>query len=331
MAPVRDRLRWGVMGATSNVAQEAVMPALEASDTNTIVAVASRSDPAGATLDGRYSEARRYGDYEALLQDDEVQAVYIPLPNSMHHQWSIAAMRAGRHVLCEKPLAPSVAQAQDMERVAQETGRVLMEAYMSPFHPRSEAIEAMVMSGRLGELRFGRSSFTGVLSKPDDHRWQPDIGGGVLLDVGIYCVAPLLALTGDKPRSVAGGARWTQGGVDASFSGWLELGAGSFGVFDCSFEAPERQEFELVGSEASLRVRRAFTPGPDDQTFELTDRKGLTTVVRTPGGNCYKGMVEHFAAVVAGTGVPRRPPSSSVALAQVIERLGDHARSLRGD
>ena len=217
---------------------------------------------------------RAYRSYAALLDDPDVEAVYVPLPNSLHRTWVERAALAGKHVLCEKPLAPTAADAAAMASASAAAGVTLLEAYMTPFHPRAAAIDALVRGGRLGDLRFARAAFTGVLDRPDDHRWRPDMGGGALLDVGIYCVAPLLAAAGRPPVRVAAAASMATSGVDASFSGWLDFGDGFTAAIECSFEAPERQSLELVGTEAAVLVDRAFTPGPEDIAFTLRGRDG---------------------------------------------------------
>src|SRR6185295_483891 len=160
-------LRWGVIGATSWVAVKAVIPASVGSPRARLVAVASQSANAPPNTDGR----RTYQSYAALLDDPDVEAVYVPLPNSLHRTWVERAALAGKHVLCEKPLAPMAADAAAMASATAAAGVTLLEAYMTPFHPRAAAIDALVRDGCLGDLRFARAAFTGVLDRPDDHRW----------------------------------------------------------------------------------------------------------------------------------------------------------------
>lgn len=323
-AEAADRpLGWGVIGATSTVAQLAVLPALARSPSARLVAVASQSTAPGG-YDAHGAE-RALPSYEAVLDDPEVEAVYIPLPNSLHARWAARAAAAGRHVLCEKPLARTRTEAEAMAGACEATGVTLMEAYMTPFHPRSVAMADLARSGRLGPLRFAHAAFTGTLTRADDHRWRPEMGGGSLLDVGIYCLAPILAAAGRLPTAVAATARTTASGVDASFSGHLDLGEGMAAAIECSFEAPERQRLEIAGTEAAVVAHRAFTPGPSDTTFTLRHRDGTTEAVETAGGDCYQAMVEHFAAVVRGRAAPLRPPSDSVALAGVLDALAGAA------
>lgn len=312
-----NKLGVGVMGCTSSVARLAVVPAIERSKTCRVVATASLSDPTAT-----------YGSYEALLADPGVDAVYIPLPNSLHRQWTEAAAAAGKHVLCEKPLAASATDAQAMTEACAAAGVVLMEAYMTRFHPRDKLVRQLVSSGEAGEFLFSSAAFTGVLKRPDDHRWRPEMGGGALLDVGIYCLTPMLAAAGvdvnaaDGVREVAGAAHRAGEGVDGSFSGWLDFGNGRSASFQCSFEAPERQQLEIVGTDAALSLNRAFTPGPEDTEIALSRSDGTTEVLRAGGADPYLEMVEHFGSVVAGEVELEHPPEQSVGLQRLVDRLG---------
>ena len=314
-----------MIGATSQVAQKAVLPAIVANPGARLVAVASESAADGGR--GRFRAVRAYRTYAALLDDPEVDAVYVPLPNGLHRQWVERAAAAGKHVLCEKPLAPTAADAEAMGAACAKAGVALLEAYMTPFHPRAGAIETLIASGRLGALRFARAAFTGALDRPDDHRWRPELGGGSLLDVGIYCVAPLLAAAGRLPARVEAAASLAKSGVDASFSGWLDFGDGFTATIECSFDAPERQSLEIVGTEAAVLVDRAHTPGHEDVAFTLRHRDGRVEAMVAGGGDPYRGMIEHFQAVVRGEVEPRRSCADSVALLTVLERLREASLS----
>ena len=307
-----------MIGATSWVARRAVMPAIAASAEARLVAAASeRVDDAGAP----FGAERSYRTYTDLLDDPAVDAVYVPLPNSLHRSWVERAAAAGKHVLCEKPLAPSAAEAEAMAKACAAAGVTLMEAYVTPHHPRARAIAALVASGRLGALRFARAVFTGVLSRRDDHRWRPEMGGGALLDLGVYCMAPLLAAAGRAPERIEAAACLTESGVDASFSGWLDFGDGFTATLEGSFDAPERQWLEIVGTEAALTVDRAHTPGPDDATFTLRYRDGRSEEITAGGNDPYRAMVEHFGAVVRGGASPCRSPEDSIATLAVLDQL----------
>ena len=342
-------LRWGVLAPTARIARLAVLPALIASDSASVVAVASAStgETPGRSECGIGPGPRWYRSYETVLDDDEVEAVYVPLPNSLHRPLVEAALAAGKHVLCEKPLATTAADAQAMAAAAQRAGRVLLEAYMTPHHPRTEAIAVAARSPELGEPRFAHAGFTFRMDRPDDHRMDPAMGGGALLDVGIYCLAPLLAFAGTEPDRVAATAvggpepagteanadqpTGTAGGtaadgsigatVDISFAGLLSFPGGPTASFECSFDAAGRQILELVGSKGALYCEQAFTPGPDDTTYLWRDAAGRVEQRRSGGGRLYQLMVEHFAEVVAGRAEPVHPLSATLAVARTIDRL----------
>jgi predicted dehydrogenase len=307
-----------VLAPTARVARRAVVPALAASPTADLVAVASHS---GAAVEPGMAR-RTYRSYAALLEDPEVEAVYLALPNGLHREWTERAAAAGKHVLCEKPLAPTAADGEAMAAACAAAGVILLEAYATPFHPRAVATEALARSGRLGALRFARAVFTSVLDRPADHRWQRSMGGGALLDVGIYCVAPLLGACGRLPTRAAAIAVNAATGVDASFAGWLDFGGGFSAAIECSLEAPERQSLEIVGTEASLVVMdRAHTPGPQDVALVLRHRDGRRQELAVGGRDPYRAMLEHFHAVVRGLARPRRPPVETIALLRVLDQL----------
>ncbi|HEX9258905.1 MAG TPA: Gfo/Idh/MocA family oxidoreductase, partial [Acidimicrobiales bacterium] len=207
-------LKWGVLGSRSNIWNGALRPAMEASDICEIGSLGSR----GGTVS-----------YEDVLADASVEAVYIPLPNGMHREWAERCAAAGKHVLCEKPLAPTADDAAAMADACAAAGVILAEAYFAPFHPRAARLMQMAQDGDLGELRSLRAHFS--FNKPDleDYRWNPDQGGGSLLDVGIYCIEPMLAASGRRAEdvgAVSATAHRTDRGVDAVFHAWLDLGDG---------------------------------------------------------------------------------------------------------
>lgn len=314
-------LRWGVLGVSGLVGRLAVLPALRASASAELVAIASR-DPARAETEAALFGARRsYGAYEALLRDPDVEAVYIPLPNGLHREWTLRAAAAGKHVLCEKPLACTAMEAREMADACEKAGVLLMEAYMTHFHARHRAALEMALSGRLGRLQFIRAAFTFPANDPQNHRWLPDMGGGSLLDVGVYCLAPVLALASGAPQALAARSWPAPGGVDAAFSGWLACEDGLTAAFQTSFMAAEEQTLELIGTEGRLRIERAFTAGPEDDGIELVLTDGSTEVVSIPGNNPYRTMVEHFAEVARGKTAPARTTHDSILTLDLMDRL----------
>ena len=311
----------GVIGATSWIATRAVLPALVACPATRVVSVASRDARAAADVAVRFGALRSAGDYDAVLADPDVEAVYVPLPNGLHRAWTERAAAAGRHVLCEKPLAPTAEDARAMARCCEAAGVVLMEAYMTPFHPRAPLLAGVVRRGGLGRPRFARAEFTFPLTDATNHRWRPEMGGGALLDVGIYCLSPLVEIGGGEPSAVAARAIAAPSGVDATFSGWLTFDGGFTATFACSFEAPERQVLEVTGTAGAVSVELPFAGGPAGTRPRLTHLDGRVEELAGPDGDPYRAMVGHFAAAVRGRTALSRPPSELVALLALCDRL----------
>ncbi|MDQ3783292.1 MAG: Gfo/Idh/MocA family oxidoreductase [Actinomycetota bacterium] len=313
-----EPVAWGVLGATSRIAQKAVLPALDLSDTARLVAVASESSSAGDY--NTFGAPHPYDNYEALLDDDEIEAVYIPLPNNLHAHWTIKCAQAGKHVLCEKTLALSAVEAEEMVDACASAGVKLMEAYVSPYHPRAGALDELLASGRLGCIQYARSNFT-VPIDPRDHRWRPEMGGGALLDLGIYCLSPLLSAAGRPVRKVAAAQATSESGIDISFHGWLGFGDGLSTAFFCSFEGPFLQELEIVGTDLIARVGQPYSPGPGDNEIELLGHDGKRFNLEVEGNDPYLAMVEHFCAALRDTAPLRHAPSDSVDLLRLFDWL----------
>jgi predicted dehydrogenase len=314
-----------VLGVSEMVGRRAVLPALQRSRTATLVAIASRDAARANDEAKRFKATRSYGSYNALLDDPEVEAVYIPLPNGLHREWTIRAAESGKHVLCEKPLACSAAEAMEMADACTQHRVLLLEAYMTPYHRRTQAVLEVVRNGTLGDLRFGHSTFTFPNNDPTNHRWLPDLGGGALLDVGVYCLAPLVDI-GGEPQGFAASQVLTPGGVDASFSGWLDFGNGFTATFTTSFEAPEHQLLQITGTEGTMSVSRAFTAGPRDRDIVITRRDGMRQVLRENGNDPYQTMVEHFGQAVR-YGTPLwHTPDQSVRLLALMDGLRQAAQ-----
>ena len=324
MSTAPTPVRWGVLGVTSYVAQRAVLPALRDSEAAELVAVASRSHDAAHLARAEYGAAAAYDGYEALIDDPSVEAVYIPLPNGLHREWTLRCAQAGKHVLCEKPLALTATDASEMAAACAEAGVLLMEAYMTPFHPRHAELVRVARS-ELGALESAHAAFTFPLRDARNHRWDPHLGGGALLDVGVYCLAPLLEIAGDDPVEVGATARHTETGVDATTTGWLRFDS-FLARFECSFEAAEQQVIEVGGTEATVRATHIFTGMHDDVDLQVHRHGEAPELRRTAGADPYQLMVEHFAAAVRGAEPLRRGPEESVRVLRLIDVLRAGAR-----
>jgi len=319
------RVGWGVL-STSNIGKKAVNPAIQASSNGDLLAVASREEDRARAFARETGIATAYGSYQALLEDDRIEAVYNPLPNSLHREWTIRAAEKGKHVLCEKPLALDAAECREMEAAASANGVKLMEAFMYRFHPRTEKVLELVRDGAMGKLTQIRSSFTFLLTRDDNIRWDAALGGGALMDVGCYCVNVSRTMAGREPVEVRALANFRSPGVDAQMAGSLRFEDGLLAHFDCALTMERTEVYHLMGTEGHLRVQNAFLPGNDDATIESFDLENNLTTLTVPGADEYRLMVEHFADCVL-TDRPVRYGAEEAALnMRVIEALYESAR-----
>jgi D-xylose 1-dehydrogenase (NADP+, D-xylono-1,5-lactone-forming) len=314
------KLRWGVLG-TANIGRAAVNPAIQASTNGELVAVASRDPERAREFAEKASIPRWHGGYDALLEDGEVDALYIPLPNSLHREWSIRAAEAGKHVLCEKPLAVTAGQCREMAAAADANGVKLMEAFMYRFHPRTRAVVDMVRGGGLGEVRAIRSAFTFRLTRPDNIRLDAALGGGALMDVGCYCVNVTRTMAGAEPVEAQAWATWGPTGVDVELTGALRFETGLTAHFDCALTMERSEFYEVAGTDAWVRVPSAFLPGTADAPIE--ERRGRAEAIAhvVPGVDEYRVMVEEFADSVLHDRAVAYPAEEAARNMLVIEAL----------
>jgi predicted dehydrogenase len=304
---VARTLRWGLLGAAR--INRSIIPALRASPRSELVAVASR-DPAKAAAYAReWGIPRSFGRYEDMLADGEIDVVYNPLPNSLHAEWTIRAARAGKHVLCEKPLAISVEEVDAIARAAREAKVVVAEGLMYRHQKLTREVRAMVERGTLGELRVMRGCFTFPLTREGDVRLDPALGGGCLWDLGVYPISYARMMIGSEPSEAFGWQTLGPTGVDVAFAGQLRFPASVVLQCDTGFRAAFRRDVEIVGSEASLFIPNPFKPGPSEPVHLVRGEERQTIDVAGSDAHLYLGEVEDLAdAALLG-----RPPAVSLA------------------
>ncbi|MGZ8696486.1 MAG: Gfo/Idh/MocA family protein [Gaiellaceae bacterium] len=250
-----EPVRWGII-STARI-NHAVLVRARETDKAEVIAVASRDAGRAQSYAREHGIERAYGSYEELLEDPDIEAVYNSLPNSMHVDWSIRALEAGKNVLVEKPLGR---RPEDVERaydVAERSGRLLMEAFMYRHHPQTHKLKDVVQSGTIGELRQVRAAFSFMLDDPTDVRLRPELDGGSLMDLGCYCVGITHLLAGE-PELVFGRQRLGPTGVDLGFTGVLQFPGDVFGEFHCAFDLPAESAVEAIGSKGSVVVSEPF-------------------------------------------------------------------------
>jgi len=299
-------LRWGLLGAAR--INRSIIPALRASPRSELVAVASR-DPARAAAYAReWGIPRTFGRYEDLLADREIDVVYNPLPNSLHAEWTIRAARAGKHVLCEKPLAISVEEVDAIAKAAREASVVVAEGLMYRHQNLTREVRAMVERGMLGELRVVRGCFTFPLTREGDVRLDPALGGGCLWDLGVYPISYARMMIGSEPSEAFGWQTLGPTGIDVAFAGQLRFPSNVVLQCDTGFRAAFRRDVEIVGSEASLFIPNPFKPGPSEPVHLVRGDERQTIDVAGSDAHLYLGEVEDLAdAVLLG-----RPPAVSL-------------------
>jgi xylose dehydrogenase (NAD/NADP) len=320
----REVVRWGVI-STANIGRE-VIPAIQSSSNGMLAAVASREIDKARQFAAELNIPRAYGSYEELLADEDIDAVYNPLPNNLHMEWSVRAAEAGKHILCEKPLALNEHECREMEAAAQVYSVKLMEAFMYRFHPRTQRVIELCQSGALGKLRVIRSAFTFNLDRPDDIRWQSDLGGGALMDVGCYCVNISRTASGSTPVEAQAFARWTPGGVDEQLAGTIRFANGVIAQFDCAFTVERRDYVALASTQAWLELEDAFGPGNEVTHIRMVKDRQNETDELIPGTDQYRHMVEHFADCVLHDHPLMYPPAEAADNMRVIDALYRSAR-----
>lgn len=251
-----SRLRWGLL-STARI-NRLIIPAIRGSARSELTTVASRTLDRAKAYAAEWTIPRALPSYEALVGDPDIDVIYIGLPNSLHVEWTVRCLEAGKHVLCEKPLALSVEDIDRIQAAATKAGRVATEAFMYRHQPLTHAAETVVKSGRLGAIHGFKGAFTFPLTREGDVRLDPALGGGSLWDVGCYPVSYSCFLAGEAPVEVVGWQHASAAGVDLEFAGMLRFADGSVAQFDSGFRGPFRAEMEVVGSAAALRIKRPF-------------------------------------------------------------------------
>jgi xylose dehydrogenase (NAD/NADP) len=319
-------MRWGILGPGR--ISRAFLTGLSGSASERAVAVGSRALDRASAVAGHFEVQRAYGSYEQLLADDDVEAVYIGTPNSVHAEWSIAAARAGKHVLCEKPLGVSRAEAETMFAAAREHGVWLMEAFMYRFHPRTLRLAEIVAAGEIGPPALVRASFGFAVSDPGNVRLSADLAGGALMDVGCYPVNAARMVAGPV-RAATATARWQD--VDVTLAGVLDHAGGALSLVSCSLVSGRHNELEVIGSDGVITMPNAFTP-PKDRPSMLVVTRGTDTEEQTFGPvDQYTLEAEGFAALVAAghdaaAALPQMPLDESLDNATTIDTLFATAR-----
>jgi D-xylose 1-dehydrogenase (NADP+, D-xylono-1,5-lactone-forming) len=312
---VGDAVKWGFL-STANI-NDKLLPGAEASPDVELVAVASRDLGRAEAYARERGIEHAYGSYEDLLADPKIEAVYISLPNSMHVEWSIQALEAGKHVLCEKPLSR---HPEDVERAfdaAEKAGRILMEAFMYRHNPQTKRLKELVEGGAIGRLRLVRAAFSFPLDDAANVRLNDELEGGGLMDVGCYCISGSRLLAGE-PESVYGEQVAAPSGVDELFTGTLRFAADVLAEIDCGLVLPERDELEAIGEEGSIFLDDPWhcrKPVIEVRREEATER------IELEPEDSYRLQLENMSAAIRGGAEPLLGREDALGQARAIEAL----------
>ena len=315
------KVRWGVL-STADIAQTQVIPAIIRSENAEVIGISSESGKAKDAATS-FSIPKYYDSYEELLQDKEIESVYIPLPNHLHKTWAMEAARHGKHVLCEKPAGLTAAETKEMVDCCAENEVKFMEAFMYQFHPQHERVQEVITSGEIGEIKYMRASFSFFLEGREGNiRMKKDMGGGSLYDVGCYCIHAIRNVLHSEPIEVEAYAELDpKSGIDLTTIVYMKLENGLRVVFDCSFEMAFRQEYEVVGTKGRITVPGAFRPDAngDDGLIFIQSEQGIRT--ERVAGDQYRLQIEHFSQAILGNSQPSYLAENTIQNMRVLDAV----------
>jgi len=340
MANQHQALRIGILGA-ANIARQFVRD-VAPSTAVSMVAVASRNADTAATFAAAQGIGRHHGSYEALLADREVDAIYLPLPNSLHAEWAIKAAESGKHVLCEKPLALSLDEATRMFDAAQRHGVVLLEAYPYYFQPQTQAMLDLLHSGAVGTVRSAQASFGFTLANPQGNiRMNPELGGGALLDAGSYALSAIRLVMGCAPERVTADASWAESGVDIATMATLHYADGRRAQLSCAMDTANQRHLLVACSggtiESEFLNHTSDTAGGHPHGYlpsGLRVRRGVANTIpfesiKAETGSGFRFAAEAFARLVAAPDAHalQRATAQSLDNAATLQAIAESARN----
>ena len=294
-------LNWGLL-STARINRALIKP-LRASKRTRLLGAASRSQTTADAYAREWDIPRAYGSYEAMLADPEIDVVYISLPNHLHAEWTIKALHAGKHVLCEKPLALNTKEVDAIITAAKETGKVVAEAFMYRHHAQTLKVKELVDNGAIGQLQLIKGAFTFMLKREGDIRMVKEFGGGSIWDVGCYPISYARTIVGAEPTELFGWQVSGPDGSDESFYGQMRFGNGVHMQFDSGFKTPSRSYIEIVGTDGTIQIPDPFKPGLKNEIYLTKDDTRETLKIKAQ--ELYLGEVEDMCDAIS-VGQPTR-------------------------
>lgn len=314
-----DQIRWGIL-STARIAGKSMIPALHASRNGVLAAVASRDLGKAREFAAANHIPTAYGSYEDLLADPAIDAIYNPLPNSLHAEWALKAADAGKHVLCEKPFTVTSSEARQVVEHFHARNLLVMEALMYRYHPQTERVRRMVEDGAVGEVHMIDAAFTIMITDPNNIRFRKSVGGGSLLDVGCYPVSMIRHLAGE-PNRWAAFATYNADGVDLRAAGALGFASGIGGTFACDLQGFRAHYCDIRGTTGRIYVRTPYSIPKDQPTIVDYWHGDQYEEIMIPPANHYTLMVEDFADALLQARAPRFPAEEAIIGMETLEKL----------
>lgn len=312
------KIRWGIM-STANIGKTEMIPAIFRAKNAEVIAIASRGNKVYQVA-AELSIPKAYETYDELLEDQDIDAVYIPLPNHLHKEWVFKAAKKGKHILCEKPLSLTADEASEMVQVCRKENVQFMEGFMYQFHPQHERVREIISSGEIGEVKLLKSSHSfNLVNREGDIRMVKEMGGGSLYDLGCYSIHAIRSVLEAEPAGVHGHAEIDPAtGVDTSAYVYMEFADGVKAILDCSFDIADRNEYEVVGTKGSIKVPYAFRPDRNGGVGHIIVQTGSVSREEKIYGDIYRLEVEHFSKAILENQEPSYTGESAVQNMRVI-------------
>lgn len=327
---IQKKIRWGIL-STAKIGVTQVIPAIQESPLGLVTAISSRNIEKAKQIAQKFSIERHYGSYEELLMDPDVDAIYNPLPNNLHVKWTLKALEAGKHVLCEKPIGMNEEEAIELANQAQKYPKLkVMEAFMYRFHPQWQKAADLVETGSIGEVKTLHAFFSYFNTNPENIRNRPDVGGGALMDIGCYCISFPRFIFQEEPEAVIGMMNYDpQMNIDRHTSGMLQFPSGKTATFTCSTQMTPHQQVNILGDKGQIIIRIPVnTPSKEPMKIELTS-KSEQQVYEFQPANQYTFQANAFCrAILNDTPVPT-PLNDAINNMKVIDAIVKSAKENR--
>lgn len=321
------QIRWGIL-STANIGIKRVIPAIQKSNNGIVAAIASRNHGRAQAVASNLGIETAYANYEDLLTDESIDAIYIPLPNSLHAEWAIKCAMVGKPTLCEKPLAESAQEAQKMVDTFKTQNVLFAEAFMYRFHPQNQRAQQMVENGVIGTPQIMNASFSFALSNRDNIRLSKELAGGALMDVGCYCVNSMRFITGEEPINASALANFgAETDVDEQIVGVLEFPSNVRGHFDASLTTFPTHTYEVRGTNGRIVLPTSYVPNHDQNTLIHHWQNDSYEVIEIEAIDQYQLMVEDFADALINQRPPRFDPQDAVNNMRAVDMLLASARA----